>query len=190
MEVKEYQNTPIPCTWNGVNYPSIKKAAKALGISKATMSYRVSKGYTKDIDLYTTKPSVFWEGISYKSLSDASRTLGIKRRLLRYYLDKGFSSFKDVKNNAKQGSVYIVTAKEYGELYKIGYTTDIEKRLKHFQTATPYNIYLVHRIKSNDIQYVERRIHDMLKKYEYSGEWFQLPKRILNRIMAIQEIKR
>lgn len=37
--------------WNGVEYPSIAKAAAAHGITHAAMRYRVERGYTCDDDM-------------------------------------------------------------------------------------------------------------------------------------------
>lgn len=40
-----------PCVWNGIEYPTMAHAARALGISKQAMTMRVNAGYTSDKDM-------------------------------------------------------------------------------------------------------------------------------------------
>lgn len=40
-----------PCTWNGIEYPSLAEAARATGVHATTMRYRLKMGYTCDADL-------------------------------------------------------------------------------------------------------------------------------------------
>lgn len=40
-----------PIIWNGVKYPSIAAAAKALGLARNTVRYRAQQGYTRDEDM-------------------------------------------------------------------------------------------------------------------------------------------
>lgn len=56
-----------------------------------------------------------------------------------------------------------------GEAVKIGYTTDIDTRLKAYRTHNP-DITLL-RIISGD-KMVERYLHNALKAYRTTGEWF------------------
>ena len=45
--IKEYERVgPKPCIWEGNEYPSIKAAAKAIGVARATFGGWIQKGYT------------------------------------------------------------------------------------------------------------------------------------------------
>jgi hypothetical protein len=53
---------PKPCSWNGVQFASVRAAARALGVSSELMSWRIRRGYTSDEDLLTVAESkaVVW----------------------------------------------------------------------------------------------------------------------------------
>lgn len=80
---------PLPCTWNGVSYPSRSVAAQSLGISTTTLGRRLQKGYTTDQDIrpsrFEAKPCM-WEGVEYESLSAAARALGVSSSTMYYKL--------------------------------------------------------------------------------------------------------
>lgn len=48
---------PIAVTWNGIIYPSLNAAARALGLPLTTVTRRHKKGYTQDSDLLRSKHS-------------------------------------------------------------------------------------------------------------------------------------
>lgn len=68
-----------PCEWEGVKYPSIAAAARALGISKPGMSQRLSRRTTK---LRLHVPTTI-DGVTYPSRREASRRTGILYDKLR-----------------------------------------------------------------------------------------------------------
>lgn len=84
-----------PCTWNGVTYPSIREAARAVGVSHATMVYRLRSGYTSDEDL-SYGYAVTWEGVQYASIGQAARAAGITPAAMKYRLDRGYASESDM----------------------------------------------------------------------------------------------
>jgi len=83
----------------------------------------------------------------------------------------------DEKWNAKHpgGFVYIITNPAFPGWVKIGLTTDPERRLSNYQTASPYRDYeMVEVVKVNDRASAEITIHgDLGGKSERKGEWFR-----------------
>ncbi len=65
-ENERWKNTPM--IWDGIEYPSIEIAAKAIGISPQSMYYRFRKGYKCDADITTqarkTKQTLILEFIN------------------------------------------------------------------------------------------------------------------------------
>jgi ribosomal protein S14 len=68
--------------------------------------------------------------------------------------------------------VYVVKAGDL-DLYKIGWSTNPEKRRQQLQTATPFALRIVAVLETDD-QDAERRIHQTLRSDRQAGEWFQL----------------
>lgn len=73
-------------TWEGVTYPSIQSAARALKMNSATLSWRIEQGHTSNATLRKGnandsnigyKRVIEWNGIFYPSIHEASRQLGI-----------------------------------------------------------------------------------------------------------------
>lgn len=88
----------IPCTWNGVEYPSIQKAAHANSVSDATMKYRLTRGYKSDADItrpYQLKPCV-WNGVKYPSISAAAKSNHVDVDLMQSRIKKGHACDSDV----------------------------------------------------------------------------------------------
>ena len=79
-----------------------------------------------------------------------------------------------VKN--KTGLIYIITNDIYKDynLYKIGLTNDISKRLKGLQTASPIQMKAIFTKEFDDVETTERTIHEYYKELRKEGEWFEL----------------
>lgn len=60
--------------------------------------------------------------------------------------------------------------------YKIGFTKDPDKRLKTLQTGNPKKLQIHYKemISENEVKYIERQIHNELKRKQVSGEWFNI----------------
>lgn len=69
-----------PCTWEGVDYPSITAAAKALGITHSAMSERLMR---RDRPKRPRRKPVHmpceYNGQFYSTLAEAARSLGVSR---------------------------------------------------------------------------------------------------------------
>ena len=68
--------------------------------------------------------------------------------------------------------LYLIQHKNLSEYTKIGYTTDIEKRIKSLQTASPTGINLIYLVESDYAFKMEQALH---KRYSSKNlEWFKL----------------
>lgn len=79
-----------PCAWNGVEYPSQKAAAKAVGITTHAMHSRLIRGYTCDADMPRDKPTI-WNGILYPTITEASKAIGVSKESLSKWLRNGWT---------------------------------------------------------------------------------------------------
>jgi len=95
---------------------------------------------------------------------------------------KGSNSYfkNPIRNNTK-GYIYFIT---YGEkYYKIGLTIDLDQRLSKFNVVMPFELELVHSIKSNDIYLTESLFHEYFANKRGKGEWFELDEKDINYIL-------
>ncbi len=71
----------------------------------------------------------------------------------------------------KHMHLYIITD---GESYKVGLAKNINNRLKNLQTSNAKKLSVYRDVIVPDAQarYIEKCIHDRLKKYRLQGEWF------------------
>lgn len=87
------------CSWNGDTFASITEAAAALGISPATLRYRLGRGYTCDADVTNarkTKP-VRWNGENFRTVKEAAAKNHISKQGMMYRVKKGYTSDKDMR---------------------------------------------------------------------------------------------
>lgn len=72
-------------------------------------------------------------------------------------------------------SVYFIRTKDHLNLIKIGYTSDISKRLETLQTGSSVPLILLYEIKDLSrlqAQTVERQLHTLFQYCRCKGEWF------------------
>ena len=98
---------------------------------------------------------------------DSYRSFEMERRIQR--------NLKRKHNNRK---VYFI---RYGNsnYYKIGFSTDIQRRLKDIQRCSPIEMTIFASTKANSK--FERYLHKQYSKYNIRGEWFELKPDILNK---------
>lgn len=70
--------------------------------------------------------------------------------------------------------LYLIQHKEITEYTKIGYTTDIEKRIKSLQTASPTGINLIYLVESDYAYKMEQSLHNQYSHKNSNLEWFKL----------------
>ena len=87
------------------------------------------------------------------------------------------------------GYVYIL---KFGNIYKIGMSVDVEKRMQDISGAyrstipnMPYPIELVCDIKTNAMSKLEKRLHRKYRERRTNGEWFELSDSDVEEIKAL-----
>lgn len=66
------------------------------------------------------------------------------------------------------GNVYFLSN---GKSIKIGYSNNIENRIKQLQTANEVDLRLIYYIEDSDEKF-EKYVQKVCKAYHISGEWF------------------
>lgn len=67
------------------------------------------------------------------------------------------------------GWVYVVQGIDGGP-FKVGYTRDLDKRLRALQSSSPVRLHVVKKIEG--CKQTEQRLHALLESYRLHGEWF------------------
>ena len=70
--------------------------------------------------------------------------------------------------------LYLIQHKDIPEYTKIGYTTNLEKRVRQLQTASPTGVHVIYTIVCERAEQLEAHLH---RKYHYKQtnlEWFAL----------------
>ena len=81
-------------------------------------------------------------------------------------------------NKVKEKYIYFVQQGLNGNI-KIGYSSDLDSRIKALQTASPEKLRLLHKIPVES-QEEETRIHNMFKDKQKTGEWFEYCSEIIS----------
>lgn len=82
------------------------------------------------------------------------------------------------------GKVYFVNAVGT-DLFKVGFTAgDTRARIRSLQTACPYDLEVYDTIIHPDAQAIEREIHQKLSGYHRRGEWFEVDRNVIDRVIA------
>ena len=82
---------------------------------------------------------------------------------------------KDVYDQVKEGSVYVMGNPVWPEWVKVGMAVDAEDRLKNYQTSSPFRDYvLYYSYKTDDRRKAESTAHSRLEQlFERNNEWFK-----------------
>lgn len=70
-----------------------------------------------------------------------------------------------------------------GEYTKIGITNDPAQRLSQIQTSNPVDVNLVFTGKVLNTEMVERKLHYILREWRVRGEWFKMPKELVEAVI-------
>jgi hypothetical protein len=77
-------------------------------------------------------------------------------------------------SNTTNTYIYAITN---GTDIKIGYSSNVKRRLKQLNTGSSINLYVLCTFKGG--RELESEIHSMFKKIRYNGEWFRADKELL-----------
>jgi hypothetical protein len=75
------------------------------------------------------------------------------------------------KKRPMSGWVYILQA---GPFYKIGKTKNVDRRVGQLATLPPFDIEIIHTIKTKDMGQLELELHEKFAEKRKRGEWFEL----------------
>lgn len=67
--------------------------------------------------------------------------------------------------------IYLIKA---GDYYKIGMSSNVEKRVYSIQTEIPYEITQIHTFEADNPREAERFLHRIFRHKRINGEWFNL----------------
>ena len=76
-----------------------------------------------------------------------------------------------MKSN-NEGWVYIIRPRNMP--YKIGISTDVNARIRDFRGAFPYEVDLIHIVRTSDLANAEAFFHHHFAAKRLNGEWFDL----------------
>lgn len=111
-----------------------------------------------------------------------SHTLGVPpgrytSDLVRGILDQDYKRLDDIHDHIPGGYIYAVVHASWPGWVKVGMTVDPERRLRGYQTGSPFRDYeMVATKKVADRRLAEWEIHQELAALgRREGEWFQVP---------------
>lgn len=87
------------------------------------------------------------------------------------------------RTSESYGFIYAIGMKGYRDIFKIGYTTNINTRLKSIQMHNPFELYMFYKFGTLKFKEAEKYIHKKLSSHNLRGEWFQVGKMTLKSIM-------
>lgn len=104
-------------------------------------------------------------------------------------LEKLFQKIK-FQPGRTRNFIYII---ESANLYKIGFTTNIEARIQVIKTSSPHEVKLIYIIPiPMEIEHkkVENALHKMFESSHMKGEWFNLSLKDIAKIksLSLQDI--
>lgn len=81
---------------------------------------------------------------------------------------------------------YVYLINQVGtDLYKIGFASDVNKRLFSLQSGNPYRLRLVQTWRSHDADKLEKWFHRECRTYRKCREWFQFTSLAMIKLLDI-----
>ena len=86
-----------------------------------------------------------------------------------------------MSKNIQNGVVYFIHMKGNLEMFKIGYSTNLNKRLESLQIGNPH-VLCVYKIIDNVSRKIETRLHHLFRKNHIRGEWFSITPEMIDSV--------
>lgn len=86
-------------------------------------------------------------------------------------------AYKDQKNTKKADQVYLIQMcgnHLTNDMYKIGISNAPGKRLQTLNTASPFDLKIIHRFVAEPAEEAEKQLHSQYSDVRMNGEWFEL----------------
>jgi hypothetical protein len=85
--------------------------------------------------------------------------------------------------------VYIIKPR-HSNVYKIGQTTDLERRLKTLRRKFNFELELVYSVMVENSYQIEQMVHAQAYKSHLGGDWFALEQETLSAIIEDLKVAR
>jgi hypothetical protein len=128
---------------------------------------------------HSKNDTAFWNEFNYKKRMKTDKEFAKKERKRHKDIEK-----MTIHKNDKESKdrVYFVQA---GEYIKIGYTSNIQKRLDSLQTGQPLEIKCLCLIKGD--RRVESSLHKKFGEYRVRREWFSMSDELMQYIQTLKD---
>jgi hypothetical protein len=93
---------------------------------------------------------------------------------------------KPDKKKPNSGFIYLIQCHDF---VKVGYAKDVATRLSSLQTGCPYELHLLASWPTEHMEHDENRLHNLWRKFEVRGEWFQVPEGELICVMNAEKFE-
>ena len=80
-------------------------------------------------------------------------------------------------------AIYLLQHDKIPEYTKIGYTDDINQRIKSLSTASPTGIKLLYKRETDYAYQIEQALHKRYRSYNSNLEWFMLSENQIQEII-------
>jgi len=133
-------------------------------------SYGLKHTVERWADEYVTNGS-FIEAVDRRGIAWKPSFKGSPNAIFKMKIGK-------VSTKGRGPGVYVVRCESY---HKIGISDNIHRRLKQLDAASPFELELIHVIRSPFARELEKELHDRYSAKRVKGEWFELePRDILD----------
>jgi len=88
------------------------------------------------------------------------------------------------EESKRYGKIYFIQG-ELTKLIKIGFTSDLKKRLESFEYCSPDKLILLGFMPGDEK--MEAKLHNTFKRYHHHGEWFRPNKKLFEFIKIIKD---
>ena len=100
--------------------------------------------------------------------------------------EQEISTLNTTPKEKEKAYVYLLKC---GDYYKIGFSKDVERRIKELDHR-PYKVEIIYISPLTNRAYqIEQNLHSELEQYRINGEWYDLPKRLIDAICDVIKIE-